>query len=164
MGSDIQFHATLILFFLRIFDLIANLLDVLSALRNGHFGPQVVFYIRPFATYDTILKDFNQLCAINKFESTTTRCHFSNEAKSVSRIDDLNKSTQRIVEILQIGEQLRHGWSIPGGTEPAGFHTSEELIGTRSRLSEPISVSETRHHLEWVYFYVRLLTQCRQFP
>lgn len=127
------------------------------------FRTAVVFSIRPFATYDTILKDFNQLCAIVKFESTTTRSFFERGQVS-SRTDDLNKSTQRIVEILQIGEQLRHSWSIPGGTEPAGFHTGEELIGTRSRLSEPISVSETRHHLEWVYFYVRLLTQCRQFP
>lgn len=82
----------------------------------------------------------------------------------VTSTDDLNETTQRVVEILQIGEQLRHSWSIPGGTEPAGFHTGEELIGTRPRLSEPISVSETRHHLERVHFYVRLLTQCRQFP
>lgn len=88
----------------------------------------------------------------------------SGRAAIDSRTDRLNESAQRIVEILQIGEQLRHGWSIPGGTEPAGFHTGEELIGTRPRLSEPISVSETRHHLERVHFYVRLLTQCRQFP
>lgn len=80
------------------------------------------------------------------------------------RTDDLNEAAQRIVKILQIGEQLRHGWPIPGGIEPAGFHTGEELIGTRPRLSEPISVSETRHHFERVHFYIRLLTQCRQLP
>jgi hypothetical protein len=28
--------------------------------------------------------------------------------------DDLDESAQRVVEILQISQQLRHGWPIPG--------------------------------------------------
>lgn len=61
MGSDVQFHATLILFFFsKTFDFIANLLDVLSAFRNWRF--ETVFSVRSFATYDTNSKnEFNQL-------------------------------------------------------------------------------------------------------
>lgn len=81
-----------------------------------------------------------------------------------SRRSDLDESAERVVEILQIGKQLRHGRPIPRRSEPASFHTSEQLVGTRPRLSESISVSEARHHLERVHLYVRLLAQCRQFP
>jgi len=28
--------------------------------------------------------------------------------------DDLDEPAQRVVEILQIGQQLRHSWPIPG--------------------------------------------------
>lgn len=154
MGSDVQFHASLILF--PTFDLIANLVDVLSAFRIA-----AAFAIRPFATYDS-KRDLIR-CAIDK---SWWRCagRSFERCQIGLRTDNLNEAAQRIVEILQIGEQLRHGWPIPGGIEPAGFHTGEELIGTRPRLCETISVSETRHHLERVHFYIRLLTQCRQLP
>lgn len=76
----------------------------------------------------------------------------------------LDESAQRDVEILQIGEQLRHSRPIPGETEPTDRHNGEQLVGTRPRLGQPISVPETRHHLERVHLHVRLLAQRRQLP
>lgn len=78
--------------------------------------------------------------------------------------DGLDESAQRDVEVLQVGEQLRHGRPIPGEAEPADRHNGEQLVGARSRLRQSISVSQARHHLERIHLHVRLLAQRRQFP
>ena len=98
-------------------------------------------------------------------KNTIVPCSPTHHIYRVHRfLPGLDETAERVVELLQVGEQLRHRGPVAGGSQPADGHDGEELVGTGPRLGQPVAVAQEGHQLEGVDLEVRLLAHRRQLP